>query len=253
MGRVLEFVHERLEQKNDEQMSKDMRSGGSLVRSRRPFQANQAFQPLEAEFNTPSQPIEGKNIVRRKVLWLERGHQDHPICRIECLSGELMTSFLRGPARLAPRIRGSLRRLSHRYQTHRQRRTRLAFDPDWPIDHAAGRGLAQFGRKINQITFGIEPTRTLPAGSDHEVRTGLAQTPHAVGLQIGAVGELASAALMMAIRQQRPQAGLIDRSDRGVQYASNAYRNALAGAGITAEPQGRFATTTPRWRASSIP
>jgi putative transposase len=46
--------------------------------------------------------------------------------------------------------------------------------------------------------------------------------------------ELASAALMMAIQQQRPQAGLIHHSDRGVQYASHAYRNALTGAGITA-------------------
>jgi putative transposase len=46
--------------------------------------------------------------------------------------------------------------------------------------------------------------------------------------------ELASAALTMAIRQQRPQDGLIHHSDRGVQYASRAYRDALTGAGITA-------------------
>jgi len=46
--------------------------------------------------------------------------------------------------------------------------------------------------------------------------------------------ELASAALMMAINQQRPQAGLIHHSDRGVQYASHAYRKALASAGIAA-------------------
>jgi len=38
----------------------------------------------------------------------------------------------------------------------------------------------------------------------------------------------------MAIKQQRPQAGLIHHSDRGVQYASHAYRDALAGADITA-------------------
>jgi transposase InsO family protein len=36
--------------------------------------------------------------------------------------------------------------------------------------------------------------------------------------------ELASEALTMAIQQQRPQAGLIHHSDRGVQYASHAYR-----------------------------
>jgi putative transposase len=46
--------------------------------------------------------------------------------------------------------------------------------------------------------------------------------------------ELASTALTMAIHQQRPQAGLIHHSDRGVQYASHAYRDALSGAGIAA-------------------
>lgn len=46
--------------------------------------------------------------------------------------------------------------------------------------------------------------------------------------------ELASAALTMAINQQRPQTGLIHHSDRGVQYASQAYRNVLTGAGIMA-------------------
>ena len=46
--------------------------------------------------------------------------------------------------------------------------------------------------------------------------------------------ELASAALMMAIQQQRPQPGLIHHSDRGVQYASRDYRDALTGAGFTA-------------------
>ena len=46
--------------------------------------------------------------------------------------------------------------------------------------------------------------------------------------------ELPSVALAMAIKQQRPQHGLIHHSDRGVQYASRAYRDALTGAGITA-------------------
>ena len=45
--------------------------------------------------------------------------------------------------------------------------------------------------------------------------------------------ELASDALTMAIRQRRPQAGLIHHSDRGVQYASHAYRQTLSAAGIT--------------------
>jgi len=46
--------------------------------------------------------------------------------------------------------------------------------------------------------------------------------------------ELVSSALSMALRQQRPAAGLIHHSDRGVQYASHEYRAALAGAGISA-------------------
>ncbi|WP_130584453.1 IS3 family transposase, partial [Bradyrhizobium sp. Leo170] len=44
--------------------------------------------------------------------------------------------------------------------------------------------------------------------------------------------ELVSSALTMAIRQQRPAAGLIHHSDRGVQYASQDYRAILSAAGI---------------------
>nr|WP_235984143.1 IS3 family transposase [Bradyrhizobium australiense] len=44
--------------------------------------------------------------------------------------------------------------------------------------------------------------------------------------------ELASAVLAMAIQQQRPPAGLVHHSDRGVQYASRAYRDALSSAAI---------------------
>jgi len=46
--------------------------------------------------------------------------------------------------------------------------------------------------------------------------------------------ELASTALAMAIQRQRPSAGLIHHSDRGVQYASHDYRAALAATGMTA-------------------
>jgi putative transposase len=46
--------------------------------------------------------------------------------------------------------------------------------------------------------------------------------------------ELAATALMMAVQQQRPAAGLIHHSDRGVQYASHDYRAALKAAGMTA-------------------
>ena len=45
--------------------------------------------------------------------------------------------------------------------------------------------------------------------------------------------EIALEALDMAIRRQRPAPGLICHSDRGVQYACEPYREALAAAGIT--------------------
>lgn len=44
--------------------------------------------------------------------------------------------------------------------------------------------------------------------------------------------ELALAALDMAVRRQKPEPGLIFHSDRGVQYASAAYRAALEGYGF---------------------
>ena len=54
--------------------------------------------------------------------------------------------------------------------------------------------------------------------------------------------ELASAALTMAIRQRKPQAGLIHHSDRGVQYASHAYRQNSLGRRHHPidEPEGRL-------------
>jgi putative transposase len=37
----------------------------------------------------------------------------------------------------------------------------------------------------------------------------------------------------MAVQRQRPAPGLIHHSDRGIQYAAEAYRSALARQGIT--------------------
>src|SRR3954462_5018849 len=45
--------------------------------------------------------------------------------------------------------------------------------------------------------------------------------------------EIALEALTMAIQRQRPPPGLIHHSDRGIQYAAEAYRRVLARAGIT--------------------
>jgi putative transposase len=46
--------------------------------------------------------------------------------------------------------------------------------------------------------------------------------------------ELPLAALAMAIATQRPGAGLIHHSDRGVQYASEDYRKVIRSAGFQA-------------------
>ena len=45
--------------------------------------------------------------------------------------------------------------------------------------------------------------------------------------------ELATSALMMAVQLQRPGAGLVHHSDRGIQYACGDYQAALSKAGIT--------------------
>jgi putative transposase len=45
--------------------------------------------------------------------------------------------------------------------------------------------------------------------------------------------EIALDALAMALERQRPGAGLLHHSDRGIQYAAEAYRQTLAAANIT--------------------
>ncbi len=45
--------------------------------------------------------------------------------------------------------------------------------------------------------------------------------------------KLATSALMMAIQRQHPAPGLIQHSDRSVQYACTNYQEVLTGAGIT--------------------
>ncbi|MGX1322063.1 hypothetical protein AB7M17_005516 [Bradyrhizobium sp. USDA 377] len=101
-----------------------------------------------------------------------------------------MASLLCRSARLASCDRGRLRRLPDGNQAQSEQRcARLAFYPDRSIDQATCRSLAQFGRQIDQATFGINPTRALPAGPDHEVRAGIDETCHALRLQISAVAK----------------------------------------------------------------
>jgi putative transposase len=45
--------------------------------------------------------------------------------------------------------------------------------------------------------------------------------------------QIALEALSMAVERQRPQPGLVHHSDRGIQYAAETYRSALAHSGMT--------------------
>jgi len=64
--------------------------------------------------------------------------------------------------------------------------------------------------------------------------------------------ELATSALMMAIQRQRPATGLVQHSDRGIQYACGDYQVALSQAGITPSMSRRAnPLDNARWRASS--
>src|SRR6202163_5128009 len=120
-------------------MGQNMGSGGAFVGSGWSLQSDQALQPLEPEFDPPSQTIEGKNIRGCEVFRLERSDHDHPIRGIERLFRYLVASPLCVPACPASRGGSSLRRLLDCDQTQRERVTAFAFYPDRPIDQPAGR------------------------------------------------------------------------------------------------------------------
>src|SRR6266540_165178 len=168
-------------------MSQHIRSGGTFVGTWWSSEANQAFQPLEAEFDAPSQAIKSKHISRSEVRRCERGHEDNPVCGGERSFRDLIAFPLSVPARLASRGRSSLRRLLDGNQTQSKSSAALASDPDRPIDAPACRCVAQLGNKIKRITLGIEPARALPASTDEEVSPGVEDDCHAIGLQIGTI------------------------------------------------------------------
>ena len=59
-------------------------------------------------------------------------------------------------------------------------------------------------------------------------------------------------ALRMAVRERRPDSGVIHHSDQGVQYASAEYTEKLKSLGFQISMSRRaIPTTTPQWRASS--
>ena len=80
-------------------MSQDIGFGGTLVDAWRPLQADQAFQPLEGEFDAPAQAMEGKDVGGGEFRGGERGDQGYPIGRRQGLPADLVTAFLRRPTR----------------------------------------------------------------------------------------------------------------------------------------------------------
>jgi hypothetical protein len=91
-GRVLESVYKRLKQQNDEKMNQDVRSGGTFVKTWRPFEADQAFQTFEAEFDALPQTVEIKDILRREVIGWEGGQQNDPVGGLKGSFGNLIAS-----------------------------------------------------------------------------------------------------------------------------------------------------------------
>src|SRR5260370_11191712 len=184
-GRVLESVYERLEQKNDEKMNQDVRSGGTFVETWRSFEADQALQAFEAEFDAPSQTVEVEDIFRREVVRREGGQQNDPV---GSLFGNLIAFPLRIPSGLAPSFCGGLFRLADGDQTQRKVGAALAFDKDRPID-AATFGRPQHGEEIDRLALFVAPARPFPSAADQHVSTGLKDTGNAVVLQIGPGGK----------------------------------------------------------------
>src|SRR5207245_9861474 len=99
-GRVLESVHERLEQKNDEKMNQNVRSGGTLIEPWRPLEADQALQAFEAKFDAPSQTVEIENIFRREGIGRQGGHHNDPVGGLKGSFGNLIAFRLGIPSGL---------------------------------------------------------------------------------------------------------------------------------------------------------
>ena len=93
MGRVLELVYQRLEQQDHEEMRKQIRLGGAFVDPRRSFEADQAFEPFEREFNAPSETIKCENIGGCEDLGRQRGHENDPFRSEERAFRDLMSAF----------------------------------------------------------------------------------------------------------------------------------------------------------------
>src|SRR5262249_24785005 len=89
-------------------MRKQIRLGGAFVDPRRPFEADQAFEPFDREFNAPSETIKCENIGG----WRQRGHENDPFRSEERTFRDLMSAFYGFPPSLRRAAGGARRGMS---------------------------------------------------------------------------------------------------------------------------------------------
>ena len=147
-------------------MGQDVRSGGALIGAGRPFEADQALQALEAEFDPPSQAIKSENVGGREVLGRERGHQDHPLRGGERSFRNLVALLSRLSARHPPRGLGGLPGLLDGDEPQGERLAALALNEDRSIDPSAVRRLTELSEKVDGLALGVEPAGVSPASAD---------------------------------------------------------------------------------------
>src|SRR5258708_14830281 len=167
-------------------MNQEVRSCGTFVETMWPFEADQALQAFEGEFDARSQTVEVEDLFRREVLGRKGGQQNDPVGGLEGSFGNLITFPLSIPSGLAPCFCGGLFGLADGDQAQRKVGAALAFDEDRPID-AAIFGRPQHGEEIDWFAIFVTPARPFPFAAHQHVGASLNYTRNTLSLQIGPV------------------------------------------------------------------
>src|SRR6202140_5850835 len=77
-------------------MGQDEGSRRALVDTRRASQTDETFKPFESKFDSPAQPVKGKDIGSGEGFRIKRGDHDHPIASGERTLRYLITAFAGG-------------------------------------------------------------------------------------------------------------------------------------------------------------
>jgi putative transposase len=173
-------------------------------------QANATLLPLIAQAHQDSRQTYGSP---RITHWLrQRGHR----------CGRVRIARLMRQLGLSHRLRRRFRPLSLTDSNH-----------DWPV---APNLLAQRIPTLQPDTVWVADITYVPTDEGWLYVAGVLDrcTRRCIGWAFDETlaTTLPLAALEMALRQRQPPAGLVHHSDRGVQYASAAYRQRLAQAGV---------------------